>query len=460
MSEKKFNSRVINKHDTEENWNKSSFIPKQGEVIVYDIDSTYNYERIKIGDGENNVNDLPFVAVQSDYSTNDKLNPSYIKNRTHWSEGAIVVSWDGNISGLTASSDNTAYKVSDLKPSASEIIGGQLTFSNGTTETITSDMVENLGYILSVYYGTVYINTSSGSAYDASTNITLPKPGIYIQKNSNNQLVSFSYGDETIHQLAEKYIPETIARMTEVDKKLNKAGDTMTGSLDMGNNNINNVNHIATSVIEATTSAGIGGVHIDVSSSGVADGESYITFLGAASNEPVRVKGVAAPTENNAAANKEYVDAKVAGIVNSAPETLDTLNELAAALGNDPNFAATVATQIGTKVDKVDGKGLSTNDYTTTEKTKLTGIEEGANKTIVDSALDASSTNPVQNNVVNTAIEAVKKDLKDNYLSDTGDVMYGALSFSANGKIVLGSAMYGTSLPSSGTTGQIFFLKV
>ena len=330
MSEKKFNSRVINKHDTEENWNKSSFIPKQGEVIVYDIDSTYNYERIKIGDGANNVNDLPFVAVQADYSTNDKLNPSYIKNRTHWSDGAIVVSWDGNINGLTVSSDSTSYKVSDFKPNASEIVGGQLTFSNGTTETITSDMIENLGYILSVYYGTVYINTSSGSAYDASINITLPKPGIYFQKNSYNQLVSFSYGDENVHQLAEKYIPETIARMTEVDKKLYKAGDTMTGNLDMGNNNINNVNHIATDVIEAATSAGVGGVHIDASSSGAADGESYITFLGASSNEPVRVSGVATPTDENDAANKLYADTRViresytvtlpsAGWTNSAP---------------------------------------------------------------------------------------------------------------------------------------------
>ena len=115
---------------------------------------------------------------------------------------------------------------------------------------------------------------------------------------------------------------------------------------------------------------------------------------------------------------------------------------------------------ISNKVDKVDGKGLSTNDYTTNEKTKLTGIEEGANKTVVDNVLSASSTNPVQNNVVNTAIEAVKTDLKENYLSDTGDIMYGTLSFSTNGKIVLGSAMYGNSLPSSGTTGQIFFLKV
>jgi hypothetical protein len=40
----------------------------------------------------------------------------------------------------------------------------------------------------------------------------------------------------------------------------------------------------------------------------------------------------------------------VSGLVDSAPTTLDTLNELAAALGDDPNFATTVSTSIGTKV--------------------------------------------------------------------------------------------------------------
>lgn len=63
-------------------------------------------------------------------------------------------------------------------------------------------------------------------------------------------------------------------------------------------------------------------------------------------------------------ATESYVNTKVADIVNSAPETLDTLNELAEALGNDPNFATTMATELGKKVDKVTGKGLSTNDLT------------------------------------------------------------------------------------------------
>ena len=68
-------------------------------------------------------------------------------------------------------------------------------------------------------------------------------------------------------------------------------------------------------------------------------------------------------------ATEDYVNTSVASVVNSAPETLNTLNELAAALGNDENFATTVATQIGNKVDKVDGMGLSSNDYDSETKT-------------------------------------------------------------------------------------------
>ena len=43
-------------------------------------------------------------------------------------------------------------------------------------------------------------------------------------------------------------------------------------------------------------------------------------------------------------------------------------------------IVAKITNMIANKVDKVDGKGLSTNDYTTVEKAKLAGIAEGANK--------------------------------------------------------------------------------
>lgn len=51
---------------------------------------------------------------------------------------------------------------------------------------------------------------------------------------------------------------------------------------------------------------------------------------------------------------ESMVDTKISGLVNSAPETLDTLKELSDALGNDPNFATTIANQIGSKANKDD----------------------------------------------------------------------------------------------------------
>lgn len=64
MADKTFKSRIIHKHDTEANWNglkAATFIPKRGEIIIYDIDSTHTYERFKIGDGEKTVIALPFA---------------------------------------------------------------------------------------------------------------------------------------------------------------------------------------------------------------------------------------------------------------------------------------------------------------------------------------------------------------------------------------------------------------
>ncbi len=76
---------------------------------------------------------------------------------------------------------------------------------------------------------------------------------------------------------------------------------------------------------------------------------------------------------------KSETDQRIQTIVGAAPDALDTLQEIADALNNDPDFAGTMTMQLAGKVDKVAGKGLSANDYTTAEKTKLAGIAAGAN---------------------------------------------------------------------------------
>ena len=108
-------------------------------------------------------------------------------------------------------------------------------------------------------------------------------------------------------------------------------------------------------------------------------------------------------------ASEEYVDDRFEELTGAAPEALDTLEELAKALGEDANFSATIIEELAKKqnqltfdevptqnstnpvtsdglydalfekVDKVDGKSLSANDFTDEEKSKLEGIAENAN---------------------------------------------------------------------------------
>lgn len=79
---------------------------------------------------------------------------------------------------------------------------------------------------------------------------------------------------------------------------------------------------------------------------------------------------------------------------------------------------AHIVALIDHKVEKVEGKDLSSNDYTDTEKNKLATIEVGADKTIVDEALDSESTHPVQNKVIKAALDALTEKVGDTDFSE------------------------------------------
>lgn len=92
-------------------------------------------------------------------------------------------------------------------------------------------------------------------------------------------------------------------------------------------------------------------------------------------------------------ATQSDINTAISNLVDGAPDTLDTLNKLAQALGNDPNFATTIANQLNKKVDKVEGKGLSTEDFTTDLKNKLINLPSDVySKTEVDNKIAASQT--------------------------------------------------------------------
>ena len=141
--------------------------------------------------------------------------------------------------------------------------------------------------------------------------------------------------------------------------KLNKAGDTMSGNLAMGSN---------------------------------------------------KVTGLDTPTDNDDAATKGYVDASIADILDGAPAALDTLNELAAAINDDEDFAATITTALAGKLSLTGGT--------------MTGdIAMGSNE--ITSSVDPSSNDTLSR-------KAYVDDQVDTKVSKAGDTLTGNLVMGVN----------------------------
>lgn len=72
----KFKTRIKLKHDTEANWLKATtFVPMDGELIIYNADDTHTTPRFKVGDGTQVVGSLPFLAdgIDSQYLRNNYI---------------------------------------------------------------------------------------------------------------------------------------------------------------------------------------------------------------------------------------------------------------------------------------------------------------------------------------------------------------------------------------------------
>jgi len=154
--------------------------------------------------------------------------------------------------------------------------------------------------------------------------------------------------------------------------------------------------------------------------------------------------------------------------------TIDGTGTLSAIQGSYELPTASTTTKGGIKIGAnltMNGEVLNATDTTYNEattaaaglmsaddKTKLSGIESGANKTTVDSALNANSTNPVQNKVINSALgnkvdKVSGKELSTNdYTTAEKNKLAGIATGANNYSLptasasVLGGVMVGTNL--------------
>lgn len=150
-------------------------------------------------------------------------------------------------------------------------------------------------------------------------------------KNSDNKIVTFNKINivQTSGSSASNVMSQD-AVTTELNKKANKA----------------------------TTLDGYGIIDAKIEDGSITIGKETIKPLTSVPSEYVTDDELSAKGYQTAS----QVSSAISSLVDSAPETLNTLNELAAALGDDPNFATTITNKIAQKADASD-----LSNYATTE---------------------------------------------------------------------------------------------
>ena len=286
MIEKTFNNaRIVHKGDIEANWKKAKgFIPLAKEIIIYLPDENYSYSRMKIGDGVNGINDLPFFGgnieglatedwvieqanllteglqeyinnsvqglvteeyvdgaiaaietSQPDWNQNDETEKDYIKNKPFGVEveeiPEKIYAWDkatvlNNYKVKVAGGWPSMYWIKISNDTPNSLLNSEVSyFSMGISKNyiVQSEMIINGTGYYKVQQGnstSILVITNFQQASE-ELNLSFAKNGLYIEwwdgyYSYPTSIKAYNIVCENIKYLDEKYIPNSIARITDV----------------------------------------------------------------------------------------------------------------------------------------------------------------------------------------------------------------------------------------------------
>ncbi len=370
------------------------------------------------------IQDIDATAAIETNSNLDKLQINGTDVLTH--DGSSITLKNVNIDDLMESSINTdnvtegftnlfhtTARVEQIINANNQTLNFSdplLTISNGNTVNLSSLSTDLTGYATEAYVDQAEYDARSytdqreigiTSAYrsyadqaesDAISTATSQASLDATNKanSAKSQAVSQASADATGKANAARSGAESYTD-TEIATVLPLAGGTLTGALTLSGAPSSANNAATKAYVDSAISGGTGALDTDDISEAsnlyytdarvntLLGTKSYATetYTDTAEADAISTASSDATTKANQALvdAKAYTDTEVAAIVDGAPGTLDTLNELAAALGDDANLSTTLSTQIGTK--------LATADFNSTADTWL-----GSNLYYTDERVD------------------------------------------------------------------------
>lgn len=398
MANKTFNTRICMKNDTYAQWVEKDPVLLKGEIGVVVIPADTGAVQgepvtlFKVGDGTKKFSQLDFIGAKA----------------------ADVYSW-------AKAANKPTYSATEITGLA-DYISGEIQDSN-TTYKLEADAENGRKF----YLYSKEINGNWGT--DPVSTITIPETVYTLATGTANGTVKFNGEDVAVKGLgsaaytdSDAYDAKGAAQTAEDNAKAHadgkdsaiavakKAGTDAQAAVDALSGKVGTVPENKT-VVEM-----------------IADAQTAATYDDAAVKADIKANADAITKLNGTSAVEGSVDKKVADAINafatkvSDDQTVNTFKELidyaaehkdeySTLSGEVQKNTTAIATLNGTgagsvtktvsdaveaaqatlqanidkKVDAVTGKGLSTNDYTTDEKTKLEGIAAGAQVNVIES---------------------------------------------------------------------------
>ena len=163
MAEKEFITRIKNKIDTHQNWSTNNPILLAGEVvIVTEVDGNQEDVRIKVGNGVNNFNSLPWASSKFDIPIATEAGVGGIK-----SGGDISIDTSGNVSIVDNSHNHIVSNITDLTENV--VMQSQLVQESGESQSNIMSQKAVTDAINLVKQNTPYIKEFSESSWVANT---------------------------------------------------------------------------------------------------------------------------------------------------------------------------------------------------------------------------------------------------------------------------------------------------